>query len=119
MYIMSVDSKPSTQKQRIHTHSLVQGISTKCYFRFISVRLFSCNETRIRSLMRGLSFRKCDEEVRFLLLITKTRLYNIDPLKPHFYIVKLGFTGVCIYFLIYAKKHRLWVLVRTASLRGF
>ena len=26
--------------------------------------------------------------------ITKTRLYNFDPLKPHFYTVKLGFTGV-------------------------
>ena len=37
--------------------------------------------------------------------ITKTGLYNIDPLKPHFYIVKLGFTGVCIYiFLISAQK---------------
>ena len=34
--------------------------------------------------------------------ITKTRLYN--PLKPHFYIVKLGFTGVCIIFLILLKK---------------
>ena len=30
----------------------------------------------------------------------KTRLYNIDPLKPHFYVVKLGFTGVYIIFLI-------------------
>ena len=29
-----------------------------------------------------------------LLDITKTHLYNIDPLQPHFYIVKLGFTGV-------------------------
>ena len=35
--------------------------------------------------------------------ITKTRLYN--PLKPHFYIVKLGFTGVCIIFLILLKKN--------------
>ena len=26
--------------------------------------------------------------------ITKTRLYNFDPLKPQFYIIKLGFTGV-------------------------
>ena len=26
--------------------------------------------------------------------ITKTCLYNFDPLKPHFYIVKLGFAGV-------------------------
>ena len=39
--------------------------------------------------------------------ITKTRLYNFDPLKPHFYIVKLGFTGVYIIFLISAQKHRL------------
>ena len=36
--------------------------------------------------------------------ITKTCLYNIDPLKPHFYIVKLGFTGVCIIFLIFAQN---------------
>ena len=51
--------------------------------------------------------------------ITKSRLYNFDPLKPHFYIVKLGFTGVYIIFLISAQKHRLWVLVRTASSRRF
>ena len=30
--------------------------------------------------------------------ITKTCLYNVDPLKPHFYIVKLGFIGVYIIF---------------------
>ena len=48
--------------------------------------------------------------------ITKTYLYNFDPFKPHFYKVKLGFTGVYITFLISAQKHRLWVLVRTASL---
>ena len=51
--------------------------------------------------------------------ITKAYLYNFDPLKPHFYIVKLGFTGVYIIFLISAQKHRLWVLVRTASSRRF
>ena len=34
------------------------------------------------------------------LFITKTCLYNFDPLKPHFYVVKLGFTGVNIIFLI-------------------
>ena len=49
----------------------------------------------------------------------KTCLYNFAPLKPHFYIVKLGFTGVDIIFLISAQKHRLWVLVRTASPRRF
>ena len=36
--------------------------------------------------------------------ITKTYLYNYDPLKPHFYIVKLGFTGVYIIFLISAQN---------------
>ena len=34
--------------------------------------------------------------------ITKTRLYNFDPLKPHFYVVKLGSTGV--YIIYFAKK---------------
>ena len=36
--------------------------------------------------------------------ITKTCLYIFDPLKPHFYIVKLGFTGVFIIFLISAQN---------------
>ena len=38
------------------------------------------------------------------LAITKTFLYNFDPLKSHFYIVKLGFTGVYIIFLISAQN---------------
>ena len=37
----------------------------------------------------------------------KTYIYNFDPLKSHFYIVKLGFTGLYISFLISAQKHRL------------
>ena len=37
-------------------------------------------------------------------LITKTRLYNFDPLKPHFYIVKLGFTGYTLFFSYFAKN---------------
>ena len=36
--------------------------------------------------------------------ITKTYLYNFDPLKPHFYVVKLGFTRVYIIFLISAQN---------------
>ena len=46
---------------------------------------------------------------------SRKRLYNFDPLKSHFYIVNLGFIGVYIIFLISAQRHRLWVLVRTAS----
>ena len=38
------------------------------------------------------------------ITITKTHLYIFDPLKPHFYIVKLGFTGVFIIFLISAQN---------------
>ena len=48
-------------------------------------------------------------KVIFILLyqticITKTHLYNFDPLKPHFYTVKLGFTGVYNIFLISAQN---------------
>ena len=46
--------------------------------------------------------------VMICFFITKTRLYNIDPLKPHFYIVKLGFTGVWIIFSYLCLKHILW-----------
>ena len=34
--------------------------------------------------------------------ITKTSPCNEDPLTPSFYIVKLGFTGVIIFILIFA-----------------
>ena len=35
----------------------------------------------------------------------------------HYYVEKLGIVGVYLFFLIFAPKHRLWVLVRTASAR--
>ena len=62
---------------------------------------------------------------RPLVYITKTCLYNFDPLKPHFYIVKLGFTEVYIIFLISAQKHRLmfwaeiWKLSEFFYLKNF
>ena len=49
--------------------------------------------------------------------ITKTCPYKFYPLKLHFHIIKLGFTGVYIIFHISAQKHRLWVRVRTPSPR--
>ena len=42
--------------------------------------------------------------------ITKIYLHNFDPLKPHFYIVKLKFTGVYIIFLILLKIHCKYLL---------
>ena len=74
-----------------------------------------------KTLIRLRGYASCSESplVAHVIFITKTYLYNFDLLKPHFYIVKLGFTGVYLIFLISAQKHRLWVLVRTASLRRF
>ena len=40
----------------------------------------------------------------YTINITKTYLYNFEPLKSHFYLVKLGFTGVYSIFLISAQK---------------
>ena len=37
------------------------------------------------------------------VFITKTCLYNFDILKPHFYIVKLDFTGYILLFLFLLK----------------
>ena len=53
--------------------------------------------------------------------ITITCPCNIYPILPHLYLEKkkLGFAGVYLFFLIFAPKHRLWVLVRTASVRRF
>ena len=48
--------------------------------------------------------------------VTKTRLYNFDPLKPHFYIVKLGFTGVYI-FLLYKMAAAFAILKSCFALR--
>ena len=63
---------------------------------------------------RSIAGQSCTLGYLFSDNITKTCLYNFDPLKPHFYIVKLGFAGVR-YFSYFCSKHRLWVLVRIAS----
>ena len=60
-------------------------------------------------IMKTDVFTTCFPNIQEYILqpITKTSLnvYNFDPLKPHFYIVKLGFTGVYIIFLILSKKN--------------
>ena len=57
---------------------------------------FDANNSQIVSWMLRLLGPTC--------YITKTSLYNFDPLKPHFYIVNLGITGVYIIFLISAQN---------------
>ena len=68
----------------------------------------------IRPLSDPISRSRCQYRITWEMLkhadltemepIMKTCLYNFDPLKPHFYIVKLGFTGVYIIFLISAQN---------------
>ena len=36
--------------------------------------------------------------------ITKTCLYSFDPLKPHFYTVRLGFKGNTLFFSYFCSK---------------
>ena len=48
------------------------------------------------------------------IFIRVTCPFDLYPITPHFYVVKLKFTGVINYFLIFALKQRMWVLVRTA-----
>ena len=50
---------------------------------------FACSADHIKEVL-------CCSFFFFFVCLTKTYLYNFDPLKPHFYIVKLGFTGVYI-----------------------
>ena len=95
---------------KMHSISLKGSIYTNCNLRSHGLEPHKTNIPVSVNSPASVPWKK---------FITKTCLYNIDPLKPHFYIVKLRFTGVCIIFLIPAQKHRLWVLVRTASSRRF
>ena len=66
--------------------------------------------------MKNISTRLCFLNIRFQIIkgktldIRKTCPCNEYPRKPHFYTVKLGFTGVYLFFFIFAPKYRLWVL---------
>ena len=40
---------------------------------------------------------------KYANVITETCLYKFDPLQPHFYIVKLRFTGVYIIFFLFRR----------------
>ena len=53
-------------------------------------------------LTRTVNILTTNEHVK--LTIRKTFLYNSDPLEPDFYIVKLGFAGVYIIFLVSAQN---------------
>ena len=76
----------------------------------IPVQSFQCTERR-RDNKRRQDTKTLTYKKELQNTITKTYLYNFDPLKLLFNIVKLGLTGVCTIFLISAQKHWLWILV--------
>ena len=58
------------------------------------------------SFLKGRHF--CGFLIVFCLPITKTCLYNFNPLKPQYYVVKLGLVVYIIFY--FCSKHRLLVL---------
>ena len=107
-----------------HTTSICVFCKTICFLQYAAyiclfLKILNINMEKSRKMIQHLRNRQNAYVTVRGPYITKTRLYNFDPFKPHFYIVKLGCSGVYIIFLILLKKHRLWVLVRTASPRPF
>ena len=96
--IFTVQTQPLSHKANLGFDFVTfQRKQVTCKFHVKQQALFSLKNKKKNTIKLVLSK---------YLFITKTRLYNSDPLKPHFYIVKLGFTGVYIIFLISAQKHR-------------
>ena len=72
-------------------------------------------KTKFTILMLILSMIMSIQNLVSICLIMKTSPCNEDPLTSHFYIVKLGLTGVYMFFLFLLQNLDHWVLVRTAS----
>ena len=65
------------------------------------------HKTSFMDLLRTLEICFTIQTLQMYLLLTimLTCPCNVDPLTLHFYIVKVGFTGLYIFFLIFAFKH--------------
>ena len=50
------------------------------------------------------SLRKSHLLPKVLISIMKTCPYNVYPLEPHFYIAKLGYAGVYLFFLFLLRN---------------
>ena len=102
----------STQCRKVIRRQTSREAGSRVEFIWNLTRIYSFEPKRVSAVVL---FLNIFYTILSDIFITKACLYNFDPLKPYFYVVKLGFTGVDIIFLISAHKHGLWVLVRTAS----
>ena len=87
----------------VHTQNLNAPQREKTCFLTYADKKDSDQTAHARSLIRVFVVRV--KKLGIGYPITKTCLYNVDPLKPHFYIVKQGFTGVYIIFLFCSKAY--------------
>ena len=71
-----------------------------------------CAQRRCRS---ACALAQSDQNLHWMHSSRKHVYIVLTPLNPTF-IVKLGFTGVYIIFLISAQKHRLWICVFVGQL---
>ena len=91
----------------ITTCLFLRNMETLCMINYIIVR--------IKSLIQ---YMFC--ELLCSLLTSRKHAYIIlTPLNPTLYSKTEVYRGNTLFFLISAQKHRLWVLVRTASPRRF
>ena len=110
--------KFSFQKLNVFWHTLSTTLTSPAsgllyfmsifdFFRFF----FGITDQQISTVILSLPLiflaKEC-AQYWLIAYIMKTCLYNFGPLKPHFYIVKLGFTGVNIIFLISSQNIYLW-----------
>ena len=93
--------------------SLYIFLTIVSFFFFFSLK-FGSNVELIKMLCRACS------SMIFFLISQKHAYIILTPLNPTFIYSKTGvYMGVHYFFYYFCSKHRLWVLVRTASPRRF
>ena len=101
-----------------NTIQTTQQYNTIIYFQWGTVVIKNQLKYKISMVVWHINYiqieYKNDKQDDWVMLrcITKTCLYNFDPVKPHFH----TYISYISYFF---SKHRLWVLVRTASVLEF
>ena len=103
-----------------YPHSLIRVFPLRCLgSQWPKAENSKCTDAQANLSLHWAHMQSCRKCFAPVDIITKTCLYYclyyFDPLKTQFYTVKLGLTGVYIIFLIFAQRHRLWVLVRNTS----